>query len=290
MKTRPDVSVVTPSYNQADFIEDAIQSVLGQTGATFEHIVVDALSDDGTAERLAKHPHLRVVREADRGQSDALNKGFALARAPIVCWLNADDYLLPNAFSEARRQFQTHPDAAAIFGHYYLVDSQRRLIRSKRVPPFDASVCRHFGVCAPTSGSFFAADVLRDSRFRLDEDLSITMDWDLYQRLADAGLRLVQVPKFLSAFRIHEGNKSIGEADVDRPERRRLEERRLAERDQFQKRYVSGRESRLHRLHPNLPYHVHHIRFVLNKAARLYYLRNALDRLRTSLVLPAGAA
>ena len=93
------ISVVTPSYNQGEFIEDAINSVLNQDYDDFEHIIVDGLSTDNTIDILKKYDHLKWVSEEDDGQSDALNKGFKKASSDTICWLNADDYLLNDTFN-----------------------------------------------------------------------------------------------------------------------------------------------------------------------------------------------
>ena len=95
---RSRISVITPSFNQAGYIEQNIRSVLDQQYPDFEHIVIDGGSTDGTVEVLKRFPHLKWISEKDNGQSDALNKGFAMASGDIICWLNSDDWLAPEAF------------------------------------------------------------------------------------------------------------------------------------------------------------------------------------------------
>jgi glycosyltransferase involved in cell wall biosynthesis len=113
--TRPYFSVVTPSWNQGAWIGGCIESVLAQGVADFEHLVFDNCSTDETAEVLARYPHLRVHRESDRGQSDALNKGFKQAQGEILCWLNADDQYLPGAFAKVRALFE-RPEVMIAYG------------------------------------------------------------------------------------------------------------------------------------------------------------------------------
>ncbi len=96
----PKISIVTPSYNSAEFIEDCIQSVLKQNYPNFEHIIIDGGSTDGTVEILKKYPHLKWISEPDEGQSDALNKGFKKAEGDIIGWLNSDDVYLPGTFNK----------------------------------------------------------------------------------------------------------------------------------------------------------------------------------------------
>jgi glycosyltransferase involved in cell wall biosynthesis len=99
------ISVITPSYNSAKFLENAVQSVLLQGYPDFEHIIVDAGSTDGTLEILKKYDHLKWVSEPDEGQSDAMNKGFRMSSGDIVVYLNADDYFLPGAFNKVLPYF-----------------------------------------------------------------------------------------------------------------------------------------------------------------------------------------
>lgn len=285
----PKISVVTPSYNQGRFIGEAIRSVLGQGHDAIEHIIVDAESTDETARVVAEYPHVRWISEPDRGQSDALNKGFLAARAPLICWLNADDYLLPGAFDRVLARAAREPDAQAFVGHYYMVEESGAFLCSMRVPPFDAGVMRHYGVVLPTSGSYFATRIFQKAGILLDIDYRIVMDWDFYQRLGMANVRIEHIPHFLAAFRVHAENKSIGLRDDDEARRRRYDARRFQERRRFHATYGP-------RLGPtglNLAtqkglFHLHHGRFVAKKLLRGYYLRNRLDALRPPNVKPAG--
>src|SRR5262245_12404263 len=97
------ISLVTSSYNQGRFIRRTIESVLSQDYPNFEHIVVDGMSTDDTADVLNSFPHLRVIREPDGGQADAINKGFRAATGKIFAFLNSDDTLEPGALSSVAR-------------------------------------------------------------------------------------------------------------------------------------------------------------------------------------------
>ena len=102
MDTEPDFSIVTPSYNYARYVRECIESVKNQEGATFEHIIQDAGSTDGTLDILNSYPHLKLHVEKDSGMSEGINRGFRKARGKWVMWLNTDDRLLPGALAAVK--------------------------------------------------------------------------------------------------------------------------------------------------------------------------------------------
>src|SRR5207245_1968885 len=124
MANLPRISVVTSSYNQGRFIAQAIESVLGQGYPCFEHIVVDGMSVDDTAAILARYPHLRILREPDGGQAEAINKGFRLATGDIYCFLNSDDTLVPGAFQCVARELDPQRGRHIVMGRCRYLDEE----------------------------------------------------------------------------------------------------------------------------------------------------------------------
>ena len=111
MDTEPDFSIITPSYNYARYVRECIESVKNQEGVTFEHIIQDAGSTDGTLDILHSYPHLKLHVEKDSGMSEGINRGFRKARGKWVMWLNTDDRLLPGALAAVKAFADSRPDA-----------------------------------------------------------------------------------------------------------------------------------------------------------------------------------
>lgn len=128
------ISVLTPSYNSSEFIERAIESVLNQDYANYEHIIIDGGSSDNTIEILKEYTHLKWVSEKDKGQSDAMNKAFKLSTGDIIVYLNADDYFERNTFKEVIQLFNTNEEIDIIIGNLYFTyhnNSKRTLVNSE---------------------------------------------------------------------------------------------------------------------------------------------------------------
>src|SRR5580658_3296860 len=134
----PKLSIVTPSFNQAQFIEATLRSVKSQHYPALEHIVVDGASTDSTVEilkRFAAMPgweHLRWISEEDRGQSDAINKGFRMATGDIIGWLNSDDRYRPGCFRAVVEAFKANPDIDILYGDYTWIDETGRILQVRR--------------------------------------------------------------------------------------------------------------------------------------------------------------
>jgi glycosyltransferase involved in cell wall biosynthesis len=221
--------VVTPSLNSEAFIEDAILSVACQQRVAAEHIVIDGASTDGTAAIVKRYGDVHWNSEPDRGQSDAINKGFLCATGDLVGWLNADDYYLPGGLEAIARAAKEHPEADIIYGDCVFVDTRGRIVRSKVEHAFDRSVLMYFGCYIPSTSTFFRRRII-DSGVLLDCDYRVCMDFEYFARLAHAGFRFHYVPRIIAAFRWHQDNVSLRQVGR-RAEERRLVQRRFARGD-----------------------------------------------------------
>lgn len=203
----PRISIVTPSFNSAKFVEDAIQSVLLQNYPNFEHIIVDGGSNDGTVEILKKYPHLKWIFEPDEGQSDALNKGFKYAQGDIIGWLNADDYYLGGAFKKIIEFFKSNSSVDIVYGNCHYVDENGRIFKEKITVDFDLNML--IFICyIPSTTLFFKSEIIKKDKIFLDKNFHYTMDKEYFLRLATNNKQFKYLPEFLSAFRWHNSQKS----------------------------------------------------------------------------------
>lgn len=202
----PKITVVTPSFNQGEFIEEAIQSVLSQNYDNFEHIIIDACSTDNTLDILKKYPHLIWVSEPDGGQSEALNKGFNKATGDWILWLNADDILLENAMNKYYEKFSKNINADVIHGHVlFFLDKKTSIFRKQYFTKFNILKSRFKVVTHPSTGTLFSSKILKNNN--LDTRFHYMMDTEWYMRCGE-NLNLVIINDFLVKFRISDSNKT----------------------------------------------------------------------------------
>lgn len=214
----PKVSIITPSYNQAHFLEQTIQSVLNQDYPNLEYIIVDGGSTDGSVEIIQRYADRLAwwVSERDKGQTDALNKGFARASGEILAWINSDDTYNPGAVSEAVAYLLAHPEAGMVYGDANLIDAQGGVLGAFPARQTDYRRLRRGFVHIPQQSSFFRADLWRKVG-PLDASFYFAMDYDLWVRLAKiAPLRYH--PRLWANFRLHSSGKSVASDDRCWPE------------------------------------------------------------------------
>ena len=198
------MTVVTPCLNPGWRLDRCIASVAAQTYPRVEHVVVDGASTDGTVDLLRATPSVRWVSEPDSGQTDAINKGFAMGEGEILTWLNADDELLPDAVAKAVGCF-SDPAIGWSYGNTELVypDKTQTWVAPARLRPdsFD------WVMPIPQLGWFFARWAL-ERVGPLDETFHLSMDYDLCLRLFTAGIPYCHVPSTLARFEVHAESKT----------------------------------------------------------------------------------
>lgn len=204
----PLVSIVTPSLNQGEFIEDTIRSVLGQDYMDIEYLVVDGGSRDGTIDILRQHGDaLRWTSGPDGGQSDAINRGLLATSGEILAWLNADDRYLPGAVRAAAEAFLEDPTLDLVYGMADFIDrSGAPLGPCRHVAPWDLSrlVQRVNFIVQP---AVFFRRAAFEAVGGLNADLHYVMDYDLWIRLGSRG-HVRYLPRVLAEVRVHAATKT----------------------------------------------------------------------------------
>ena len=216
------VSIVTPSYNQARYLETTMRSVLDQDYPHIEYIVVDGGSQDGSLEIIKAYSDRLAwwVSEKDRGQTEAINKGFARASGQILAWLNSDDTYEPGAVREAVAYFKEHPEIGLLYGDANYIDENGRVIGRFPAAQTDYRRLRQGYVHIPQQAAFFRADLWRQVG-PLDPDFFFAMDYDLWVRLARIA-PIVYFPRLWANFRLHSDAKTIFADDRCWPEMLRV--------------------------------------------------------------------
>ncbi|HSR21563.1 MAG TPA: glycosyltransferase family 2 protein [Anaerolineales bacterium] len=205
------VSIITPSFNQAAFLQQTLNSVLQQDHHDLEYLVVDGGSRDGSVDIIRQSASRLAwwVSEPDSGQADAINKALAHARGEVVAWLNSDDYYLPGTVRAAARVFQVHPDAVLVYGNMLAVDEANRITNKlvyQQVSLEDLMCFRIIGQPA----AFIRRSAL-EAVGGLDTSLHMLLDHQLWIRLATVG-RMIHVGETWAAARYHPRAKNRASA------------------------------------------------------------------------------
>jgi glycosyltransferase involved in cell wall biosynthesis len=206
----PKVSIITPSYNQGQFIEATIQSVLNQTYANIEYIVADGGSTDQTMS-LVEHYQAQidvVIHEKDKGQSDAINKGLRRATGELVGWINSDDLLYPDCVARMVQCYQRTADGAVYYGSALdRIDADGKCtgMHSIHIPDRKHLLNYNYDIIQP--GSFYPASIVHQVGY-LNEHIHYCMDLDLWLRLLTQGPIYAYADEPMAGFRIWGDSKT----------------------------------------------------------------------------------
>ncbi len=208
---RPTISVVIPTFNQGHFLEQSLVSIIDQDHVGTELIVIDGGSDDDTVEILRRFDrHISFwVSESDRGQSDALNKGFAVASGDILCWQNSDDYYLEGAFAAVIETFRGNPDASVVYGDWLEIAKDGSPLMQRYALDFSSREIRHksYSIFAQT---MFWRRKVHDRFGKFPVEFHQVMDNYMILRFAlnEGPDAFVRVNRTLGVFRQHEDQKT----------------------------------------------------------------------------------
>lgn len=207
----PKVSIITPSYNQGEYLAETIQSVLNQTYGNIEYIIIDGGSTDNSVDIIRKYVDKITYwcSEKDNGQADAINKGLKRATGDLVCWINSDDVLYPNFVEKFVNYFVAHPDVDFLYGDVEQgADMQHATMRRGEVIDYP-TMLRTLRVPMPQQATMWRKSVM-DKIGYLDPQWHVLLDREYFMRIAQHCV-IEYLPGVVAFFRNHENAKSIAE-------------------------------------------------------------------------------
>lgn len=206
----PKLSIITPSFNQAAFLEQTILSVLEQNYEALEFIIIDGGSTDGSLEIIRKYENQLAfwVSEKDRGQAHALNKGLGHATGDLVAYLNSDDLYLPKAFASVVNYFREHPECDWLCGDTLMFSEAKEDVIVSADVPKSAAHALSWAYTAPQPGMFWKRELLSEG---FAERWRYCFDHELYVRLLLRGHECHHLPLTLAAYRLHPDSKTVAE-------------------------------------------------------------------------------
>jgi glycosyltransferase involved in cell wall biosynthesis len=223
----PRISIVTPSLNQAAYLERTIRSVLDQDYPALEYIVADGGSSDETVAILERYRSALQSCESapDRGRASALNRAFARSSGEIMAWLNSDDLLLPRALHTVAAFLASHPEVDVVYGHRLIIDEHDLEVGRWVLPPHDDAALS-WADFIPQESLFWRRRIWERVGGAVDESFQFALDWDLILRFRAVGAKFARIPRFLGAFRIYSQQKTEARMETDgHPEVARIRER-----------------------------------------------------------------
>lgn len=264
----PKISIVTPSYNQAQFFEKTILSVLNQNYPNLEYIIIDGGSTDGSVEIIRKYEKYLAywISEKDSGQTDAINKGFRIATGEIFAWINSDDTYLPGTFSKVAKAFQQHSEADLMYGNIHFISEDDRIIGELRLTKLDITHFVFEGISLAQQAVFFTKDIYNKVG-GLNLQYQFCMDFDLFIRITDIG-NLWHITEYLANFRIHKDSKTSTNSDTWR-----------IEHDEIIKRYLPQNADKTHFIYKKNLCRLRRILYYLMQGDIKYVLRKCVNRL-----------
>ncbi|MDP1778810.1 MAG: glycosyltransferase family 2 protein [Anaerolineales bacterium] len=223
MTNLPLVSIITPSFNQAQFLEQTIQSVLGQDYPQIEYIIVDGGSTDGSVDMIKKYEGRLAwwISEQDQGQTDAINKGFAHSKGEVLAWINSDDTYNPRAVVQAVKYLFDNPDVAMVYADCNFINESGQVIGKFNSKQTDYRRLREGYVHIPQQTMFFRAKYWQELG-PLDPSFYFAMDYDLWTRIASKAPIKYLAGQTWANFRIHDLGKTTTHDDRCWPEMLRV--------------------------------------------------------------------
>jgi len=205
------ISIITPSFNQGEFIEDTIKSVISQNYEKFEYIIIDGGSNDDTVDIIKRYQDKISywISEPDYGQTNAINKGLKIATGDIITYLNSDDLFLPGTLEKIANYFNIYQDRYFVYGNTIVIDKKGEVIKYRKQLKFNKNIACMigFGLVIDQPATFWRKEVFEKIGF-FNENLYYTMDADYWFRISRY-YKLYYINEYLAKFRWHSQSKTI---------------------------------------------------------------------------------
>lgn len=248
----PKISIVTPSFNQSKYLEITIKSVVNQNYPNLEYIIMDGGSTDGSVEIIKKYEKFFTFWESnpDKGQADAIYRGFEKSTGEIIAWINSDDYYLDGAFTCVKEFFAQHPEIQWVVGNGIFVDENNKKLLDCYCPRVDHDRLLHFGMTFIQPTMF----IRREFFFKcggFNRELKFSFDYDLVLRLS-AYCPPGKINSMLTAFRRHKKSKTNTISEINKLEDQYLRKKYGVSYSKYiifdYRRVIYGLELLIHRL------------------------------------------
>lgn len=216
------ISIITPTYNRANYLEKNILSVKSQNYNNIEHIIVDGASSDNTIEILKKYENtynMKWISEKDSGIPNAMNKGFKMAKGDIFCWLDSDDIYLDTTLKKIIDIFTKNSDIDVVFGDILISDQNDKIINYIKNTKFDINALIHLGMNLQPQATFWKQSTHNKLK-GFNEKYISGADYDFFLRMALSGAKFYHIKDFLAVYRVHQGNN--GMVDISNNEREEI--------------------------------------------------------------------
>ncbi len=226
----PRISLVTPSYQQAHYLEETIRSILDQDYPNLEYLVMDGGSVDGSVDIIRRYEDRLAYWQScpDGGQAAAVRAGLERADGEIMGWLNSDDLIFPGTLAYVADYFRRHPDVDVVYGHRVILNESGFETGRWILPPHDPELLP-WADFIPQECTFWRRKIY-ERVGGMDPDFRFALDWDLFLRFQKAGARIVRLPYFMGGFRVHPEQKNAVTIGTDGfQEMRKIRERALGE-------------------------------------------------------------
>lgn len=222
----PKFSVIIPTLNQGEFIEKTILSIINQGYPNTEIIIIDGGSEDNTINIIRKYESYIYYWESkpDKGQADAINKGFKISTGEFLCWQNSDDIFLPNAFFSFANSITENPDYDVYYSNIIVIDEGNKIKDAFKVFKFGLFFNLYDDIVVHNQAAFFRKEKIFEVGL-LDETMKFCFDLDLVSKLMIFGAKFFPINKYLGAFRLHEQSKTSKILNIWKEERMKVIER-----------------------------------------------------------------